>query len=181
MKGIAGAPCTRRTGSPEGLERNIWKWVTGRSSEKDKIEMKLLVRFLCCSISNIAVNLLVNNSILNTGFRQKYFPLWFYSLFLQRFTKISHYVYGRVKLDSWHLLLKDFLSCIKVALLTNELAGRKMLLIKQPRSLSGENDLFFSHHNRFPLCSLVGRCCPTGIWKRAGSDPIKDTPIGQRS
>lgn len=61
MKGTAGAPCTHGTGSPQGLERNIWKWVTGGSFEKDELEMKLLVRFLSCNISNIAVNLPLKN------------------------------------------------------------------------------------------------------------------------
>lgn len=61
MKCTAGAPCTHGTGSPQGLERNIWKWVTGRSFEKDELEMKLLVRFLCCNVSNIAVNLPLKN------------------------------------------------------------------------------------------------------------------------
>lgn len=39
-----------------GLERNVQQWVTVGSFEKDKLERKLLVRFLC-SISNIALNL----------------------------------------------------------------------------------------------------------------------------
>lgn len=46
--------------------------------------------------------------------------------------------------------------------------------------LSGEN-FVFSCHIRFPLCSLVGRCCPTGMWKRAGTDLMTDIPIGNRS
>lgn len=39
-----------------GLERSVQQWVTVGSFEKDKLERKHLVRFLC-SISNIALNL----------------------------------------------------------------------------------------------------------------------------
>lgn len=72
-------------------ERKVQQWVTVGSFEEDKLEKKLLVRSLCCSISNISLNLPLKSIFKILGFRQKYFPSCSYSLFFwKRFPQISH-------------------------------------------------------------------------------------------